>query len=407
MKCPKCQMNIPDDSVYCPICGAQRDYTPPEVFKCTNCGTELEADAMFCPECGTPRNASDLSGQQPQVKSLHLSDRTEPLNPADSSQTGSSASDPQPQRPAQPYSSVSHNGGTHEHVPPYNPVKTRRNSGMIAAIAGGAFLLLLVVAAAFFYLGSSGNKNESALSSPSDTEDYSDSQINSSSDTTDSVDLSDVDYDLTSEDQLRMSGLIKTAQNGSPILSWDNSLTFYGLDTDGTPILMNGTQNAYIDSSTLPDNIMDEISANERYQIEGKFYFKDEALYITPLEILDTNGTDMIAKAESASSYSALNDPNGYILPQSNTRILTSSDIEGLSLQEINYAKNEIYARLGRKFKSTELQNYFNSKNWYHGTISPDSFSESLLSDIERKNADFLADTEFSMSPNSYQLDAN
>ena len=47
-----------------------------------------------------------------------------------------------------------------------------------------------------------------------------------------------------------------------------------------------------------------------------------------------------------------------YIIPDSNSRYLTESDISGLSLQQLNYAKNEIYARRGRKFDSVELQEY-------------------------------------------------
>ena len=95
-----------------------------------------------------------------------------------------------------------------------------------------------------------------------------------------------------------------------------------------------------------------------------------------------------------------------YILPQSASYLLTESDIEGLDIREINYAKNEIYARHGRLFQSAELQNYFNSKKWYHGTVSPEEFNNSMLSEIERKNADFLAQVEFGMDPKGYQLDA-
>lgn len=43
-----------------------------------------------------------------------------------------------------------------------------------------------------------------------------------------------------------------------------------------------------------------------------------------------------------------------YILPNSNVEYLTEADIAELTLQEINYAKNEIYARHGRRFKSQE-----------------------------------------------------
>ena len=94
-----------------------------------------------------------------------------------------------------------------------------------------------------------------------------------------------------------------------------------------------------------------------------------------------------------------------YLLPQSDSVYMTDSDIEGFSLQKLNYARNEIYARHGRKFNSPELQNYFNSQSWYKGTIEPDNFSDSLLSAVEQQNAAFLRNLEFSMASNGYQLD--
>ena len=74
-------------------------------------------------------------------------------------------------------------------------------------------------------------------------------------------------------------------------------------------------------------------------------------------------------------------------------------------MQEINYAKNEIYARHGRQFASKELQDYFNSKSWYNGTISPSSFNESVFNDYERKNIQTLKEEEFSRDSRGYQLD--
>ncbi len=131
-----------------------------------------------------------------------------------------------------------------------------------------------------------------------------------------------------------------------------------------------------------------------------------------PHETENTDKTDMSAPSneDNTNDTEKLTEDytnSDYILPQSTSRLLSSDDISELSLREINYAKNEIYARHGRMFHSSELQNYFNSKSWYHGTIDPDSFGESLLSDIEKRNAEFLATTEFSMNPNGYQLDIN
>ena len=97
-----------------------------------------------------------------------------------------------------------------------------------------------------------------------------------------------------------------------------------------------------------------------------------------------------------------------YILPNSDSEYLDKSDIKGLSIKEINYAKNEIFARHGRKFKSRELQTYFNSKDWYLGTIDPDEFDNncgSLLNKYEKKNSELLREKEFSMESGGYKLD--
>ena len=108
---------------------------------------------------------------------------------------------------------------------------------------------------------------------------------------------------------------------------------------------------------------------------------------------------DMILDAQNAQ------ETVEYIIPDSNSRYLTEADISGLTIQQINYAKNEIYARHGRKFQSAELQNYFNSKSWYSGTIEAVDFDESVLNDFEKKNAELLSNKEFSMESGGYKLD--
>ena len=42
------------------------------------------------------------------------------------------------------------------------------------------------------------------------------------------------------------------------------------------------------------------------------------------------------------------------------------------------YARNEIFARHGRKFKSEDLQAYFNSKSWYTPIYEADEFTTEL-----------------------------
>lgn len=109
-------------------------------------------------------------------------------------------------------------------------------------------------------------------------------------------------------------------------------------------------------------------------------------------------------KAETDKKNAVAKKDSEYIIPDSNSRYLTESDISGLSLQQLNYAKNEIYARRGRKFDSGELQEYFGSKSWYRGTIEPSQFTNDMLNDYEIKNADLLSAREFAIDSGGYKL---
>lgn len=80
-----------------------------------------------------------------------------------------------------------------------------------------------------------------------------------------------------------------------------------------------------------------------------------------------------------------------YILPESDSRKLTKSDLYGLSKEELRIARNEIYARHGRRFQDEELQEYFDEQDWYDGYIDPEDFVDSqMLSKLERRNAKFI-----------------
>ena len=86
-----------------------------------------------------------------------------------------------------------------------------------------------------------------------------------------------------------------------------------------------------------------------------------------------------------------------YILPESASRLLTEADLENLTQEDLRIARNEIYARHGRKFLDEGLQEYFDGKSWYNGTIEPDDFKEDMLSEIERTNEDTIVNYETKM----------
>lgn len=83
-----------------------------------------------------------------------------------------------------------------------------------------------------------------------------------------------------------------------------------------------------------------------------------------------------------------------YMLPTSNTEIVGWEDVKDLTQEELRIARNEIYARHGRRFKAQDLQTYFDGKSWYQGTIEPDKFSEDMLNAYEKRNIRYLKGME-------------
>ena len=73
------------------------------------------------------------------------------------------------------------------------------------------------------------------------------------------------------------------------------------------------------------------------------------------------------------------------------TRVLTDDDLQHRAPAELRRNRNEIFASHGREFKDQDLQQYFHAQPWYQ----PDpNYSDALLTDTDRKNIAFIAQTE-------------
>lgn len=75
-----------------------------------------------------------------------------------------------------------------------------------------------------------------------------------------------------------------------------------------------------------------------------------------------------------------------YILPEAMNHVYTLEDLSGLTGEELRLARNEIYARHGRMFKSSDLEMYFSEKAWYKPSIAADAFDTNMLSQTESDN---------------------
>lgn len=103
-----------------------------------------------------------------------------------------------------------------------------------------------------------------------------------------------------------------------------------------------------------------------------------------------TEETESFAEETGSESLPEEDVQSGFIFENSDRRYLTRGELENLSAEELRIARNEIYARKGRKFQSEDLQNYFESQDWYQGTIEPQDFVESSLNEYEIANRDLI-----------------
>ena len=112
----------------------------------------------------------------------------------------------------------------------------------------------------------------------------------------------------------------------------------------------------------------------------------------------DTSGYDTSGYDTSHYDDEESGDEDEYIFPDSDTTYLTKSDLKGMSADELNYAKNELYARHGRIFNREDLQEYFEDCSWYEGVYTADewdSYGDSyFFNDVEMANRNLLVKTE-------------
>jgi hypothetical protein len=81
------------------------------------------------------------------------------------------------------------------------------------------------------------------------------------------------------------------------------------------------------------------------------------------------------------------------MLPASDDRLLVESDLVGMTSAELRVARNEIFARHGYAFNSTDLQAHFSQYPWYN------PFTKNVsLSSVEQANVGFIKRYEDSPS---------
>lgn len=104
--------------------------------------------------------------------------------------------------------------------------------------------------------------------------------------------------------------------------------------------------------------------------------------------------TQSVSSSNDSDEDEATPITSDYVLPDSSTKTYSESELSELSNYELYIARNEIFARHGRMFNNEDLQTYFGSKSWYHPSIAPEDFSDSLLNSTEKANVETMSKIE-------------
>ena len=85
---------------------------------------------------------------------------------------------------------------------------------------------------------------------------------------------------------------------------------------------------------------------------------------------------------------------SSYLLPKSNSKYLEWDDVKKLKTSDYRIARNEIFARHGYIFKTSDLKKHFEGKSWYKGTVKSSDFDSSVFNKYESANVKYLKSLE-------------
>lgn len=375
MYCPNCGAELENDAQECPVCGYQlddeyehNDFSDINDEKvCPVCGTILDKEDTVCPVCGMEIEPSTIKNNQ-----------TEPVLAKEPLKENSSSNN---------------------------------RKRLICIIIGiSCFLTVIIILFAFRDKLFAIKENEPKAKSIEKTVDID--KNDSPKDTDSNITKTEEPDNVVDATIYQGYWNIKGNQDRELTIQSisDKTVTFslwyYRLDAVGNiSATLDGNKANFMSDAdgltfkgtlTFENNTISvSITESERLYMPietMKFEEKHATSWELANDYADTyNDTDNDSVNDSEYDY---NSSDSYILPDSSSRELTIADISGLSHDQLELARNEIYARHGRKFTNPTLQNYFNSQAWYTGTIEPEDFTDDMLSNIEKSNIQFIKEHE-------------
>lgn len=372
-----------------------------EITFCPNCGHQNQPGSRFCEECGC-----DLI-QAAAQQEAQMAQQMQQQKQAQAKQQAQAQQEAQAQQRVQ--AAKQNMAAQTSFNKPQKPQKQKKSHlGLILGITipviliGIAVILILtdVIKLPFMDSGKKleGTWYEFAATTPEDG-------LRSLHDLAVLQDKEADDIRLTMTINADGSGQMIGGGEGSKVLNWTESNDRYTITCDGMIYTGNfETDDQFV--MTGSDDVKLHFSQNISHQIPNQIEVTPSpSPSPTPTPTQDsfwgtepTEAPSDVGDSEEFEDFDDadedIEDDDTYIFPNSDTEYLTKSDLSGMSKSEINLAKNELYARHGRKFKSKELQEYFESKDWYVPKYSPKQWDTKgdtfFFNKYEIKNRDLL-----------------
>jgi hypothetical protein len=128
---------------------------------------------------------------------------------------------------------------------------------------------------------------------------------------------------------------------------------------------------------------------NDPYLASKPAEFTNEKTADNSLQNTEPTQPEVQSTNVSPSGQSSYNSNSAFPgrFPQASERLLTDSDLRYLSKNDLKIMRNEIFARYGYIFQTTEMKQYFQNQSWYTPQRSDVT---DKLSNIEIKNIDLI-----------------
>lgn len=329
---------------------------------CTNCGAHMPDGMKFCTNCGQPLRAADSEATAvPTPDATRVMPSAEPASAAPASAAPASAESADVD-----YSGVSDvpDGYTAEYPVTAEPEKEQRGHGLViaavilgalAVLAAGAFVVVVLDPFGLHLLGGGSNVEATAPVS----EEAADPET----------------LEAPAEPVLKAIA-VQTQPNKVEYLVGES------LDPAGLVLALTYDDDSEQTVAYTSDNAADFAFDYSTFDAAGGFN-----VTVTYDGLKATFGVTVSEPAPEPAP-TPTSSSSDYVLPDSSSRLYSTSELSGLSDWELYVARNEIYARHGRTFQKDDLQNYFDGQSWYTPLYSPEEFdSMGLLNSTEQQNA--------------------